>query len=99
MRMADKQRREFLQLAVGGAVTASLATSGSAPAAAEQLGQPVPFGADTVLKMAAELASKPFKDPEAAALPRVFSELTFDQYTAIQRVASTALWSEQKLGF
>ena len=97
--MADKQRREFLQLAVGGALTASLAPSGSTPAAAEPLGQPVPFGADTVLKMAAELASKPFKDPEAAALPSLFSGLTFDQYAAIQRVPGTAIWSDQKLGF
>jgi periplasmic glucans biosynthesis protein len=97
--MADRQRREFLQLAVGGAIAASLAPSGSTPAAAEPLGQPVPFGADTVLKMAAELASKPFKDPEAAALPSLFSGLTFDQYAAIQRVAGTAIWSDQKLGF
>src|SRR5271167_2117168 len=97
--MADRQRREFLQLAVGGAVAATLAPSGSTPTAAEPLGQPVPFGADTVLKMAAELASKPFKDPEAAALPSLFSGLTFDQYAAIQRVAGTAIWSDQKLGF
>ncbi len=97
--MADRQRREFLQLAVGGAVAASLAPSGSTPAAAEPLGKPVPFGADTVLKMAAELASKPFKEPEAAALPSLFSGLTFDQYAAIQRVPGTAIWSEQKLGF
>ncbi len=69
------------------------------PAAAEPLGQPVPFAADTVLKMAAELASKPFKDPEAAALPSLFSGLTFDQYAAIQRVPGTAIWSDQKLGF
>ena len=49
--------------------------------------------------MAAELASKPFKAPEAAALPSVFSGLTFDQYAAIQRVPGTAIWSDQKLGF
>jgi periplasmic glucans biosynthesis protein len=98
--MADRQRREFLQLAVGGALSASLAGSASAPAAAaEPLGPPVPFAADTVLKMAAELASKPFKDPEAASLPSTFSGLTFDQYTAIQRVPGTAIWSDLKLGF
>ena len=97
--MADRQRREFLQLAVGGALAASLAPSGSTPAAAEPLGQPVPFAADTVLKMAVELASKPFKEPEAPPLPSVFSGLTFDQYTAIQRVPGTAIWSDQKLGF
>ena len=83
--MADRQRREFLQLAVGGALAASLAPSGSSPAAAEPLGQPVPFSTDTVVKMAVELASKPFKGPEAP-LPSMFSELTFDQYASIRRV-------------
>ena len=98
--MADRQRREFLQLAVGGAVAASLTGPASAPAAAaEPLGSPVPFAADTVLKMAVELASKPFKDPEAAPLPSIFSGLTFDQYATIQRVPGTAIWSDLKLGF
>ena len=96
--MADRQRREFLQLAVGGALAASLAPSGSSAAAAEPLGQPVPFSADTVVKMAVELASKPFKPPEAP-LPSVFSGLTFDQYASIRRVPGTAIWSDQKLGF
>ena len=97
--MADRQRREFLQLAVGGALAASLAPSGSTPVAAEPLGQPVPFAADTVLKMAVELASKPFKAPETPPLPSVFSGLTFEQYAAIRRVPGTAIWSDQKLGF
>jgi glucans biosynthesis protein len=97
--MADRQRREFLQLAVGGALAASLAPPGSAPAAAEPLGQPVPFSTDTVVKMAVELASKPFKEPEAPPLPSVFSGLTFEQYAAIRRVPGTAIWSDQKLGF
>ena len=65
--MADRQRREFLQLTVGGALAASLTQSGLAPAAAEPLGQPTPFASDSVLKMAVELASKPFKEPEAPA--------------------------------
>jgi glucans biosynthesis protein len=97
--MADRQRREFLQLAVGGALAASLAPSGSTPGAAEPLGQPAPFAADTVLKMAVELASKPFKAPEAPPLPSVFSSLTFEQYAAIRRGPGTAIWSDQKLGF
>src|SRR5580704_11556875 len=63
--MTDRQRREFLQLAVGGALAASLAPADSTPVAAEPLGQPVPFAADTVLKMAIELAAKPFKAPDA----------------------------------
>ena len=48
--------------------------------------------------MAVELASKPFKAPEAP-LPSVFSGLTFDQYASIWRVPGTAIWSDQKLGF
>ena len=97
--MADRQRREFLQLTVGGALAASLTKSGLAPAAAEPLGQPTPFASDSVLKMAVELASKPFKEPEAPPLPGVLSGLTFEQYAAIRRVPGTAIWSDQKLGF
>ena len=97
--MAQRQRREFLQLALGGALAASLARSGAAPAAAEPLGQPVPFAADTVVRKAVELAAKPFKEPEAPPLPSVFSGLTFDQYASIRRVPGTAIWSGEKLGF
>ena len=96
--MADRQRREFLQAAFGGAFAASLVRSAAAPATAEPLGQPVPFAADTVVKMAVDLASKPFKAPEAP-LPSLFSDLTFDQYASIRRVPGTAIWSDQKLGF
>src|SRR3984957_10182470 len=97
--MTDRQRREFLQLAVGGALAASLAPADSTPVAAEPLAQPVPFAGDTVLKMAVELASKPFKAPDAPPLPSVFSGLTFEQYAAIRRVQGSAIWSDQKLGF
>jgi glucans biosynthesis protein len=97
--MAQRQRREFLQLALGGALAASLAPSGAAPAAAEPLGQPVPFAADTVVRQAVELAAKPFKEPEAPPLPSLLSGLTFDQYASIRRVPGTAIWSGEKLGF
>jgi glucans biosynthesis protein len=96
--MADTQRREFLQMALGGALAASLAPAGLPPASAEPLGQPVPFSTDVVVRMAAELASKPFKEPEAP-LPSIFSNLTFDQYASIRRVPGTAIWSNDKLGF
>ena len=59
------QRREFLGLALGGALAAAGSRSGVGPAAAEPLGQPVPFAADTVLKAAAQLAAAPFKAPDA----------------------------------
>jgi glucans biosynthesis protein len=94
--MAYRHRREFLQLTVGGAVAASLVRPASP--AAEPLAQPVLFAADTVVKKAVELASKPFKEPEAP-LPSAFSGLTFDQYASIRRVPGTAIWSDQKLGF
>src|SRR6185437_3116974 len=97
--MADSERREFLRLAVGGALAASLPPAGSKPAAAEPLSEPSPFAADTVVKMAVALASKPFKEPEAAPLPSVFTGLTFDQYTAIRLTPSAAIWRDQKLGF
>src|SRR5271156_4984748 len=96
--MAQRQRRELLQLARGGALAASLARSGAAPAAAEPLGPPVPFAADTVVRKAVDLAAKPFKEPDAP-LPGLFSGLTFDQYASIRRVPGTAIWSGEKLGF
>jgi len=97
--MADRQRREFLGLAVGGALAVSAAQPGLQRAAAEPLAQPVPFGPDTVLKLAVALASKPFKEPEGPALPGVFSGLNFEQYAAIRRAPGTAIWSNEKLGF
>jgi periplasmic glucans biosynthesis protein len=96
--MADRRRREFLGWTVGGALAAALARAGDGPASAEPLGQPVPFAADTVLKMAIDLVLKPFKAPEAP-LPSAFSSLTFDQYASIRRVAGTAIWSDERLGF
>jgi periplasmic glucans biosynthesis protein len=96
--MADRRRREFLGWTVGGALAAALARAGDGPASAEPLGQPVPFAADTVLKMAIDLVLKPFKAPEAP-LPSAFSSLTFDQYASIRRVPGTAIWSDERLGF
>ena len=96
--MTGPQRREFLGLAVGGALAAAGAGSRTGAASAEPLGQPVPFAADTVLKAAVQLAAAPFKAPEAP-LPSVFSGLTFEQYAAIKRTPDTAIWSNEKVGF
>ena len=96
--MAHRQRREFLRLALGGALAASLARSAPLPPPPSRLAQPVPFAADTVVRKAVELAAKPFKEPEAP-LPSLFSGLTFDQYASIRRVPGTAIWSGEKLGF
>ena len=92
--MADPRRREFLKLALGGAIAAA----GAGRTGAEPLASPTPFSADVVLKQAAQLASQPFKAP-SAPLPSVFSGLTFDQYAAIRRVPGTAIWSGEKVGF
>ena len=92
--MAGPQRREFLGLALGGAIAAA----GVRPAGAEPLASPVPFAPETVLKAAAQLAAAPFNAP-SAPLPSVFSGLNFDQYAAIRRVPGTAIWADQKLGF
>jgi periplasmic glucans biosynthesis protein len=97
--MAQNERREFLRLALRGALAASLPPAGSEPAAAEPMSEPTPFAADTAVKMAVALASKPFKEPEAAPLPSVFTRLTFDQYTAIRLTPGAAIWRDQKLGF
>ena len=98
--MTGPRRREFLGLTLGGALAAAggAALKGSSSAKAEPLGQPTPFGHDTVLRAAAELASKPFKEPETP-LPNVFSGLNFEQYAAIRRVPGTAIWSDEKVGF
>lgn len=96
--MADPRRREFLKLALGGTFAASGGGSGPNRADAEPLGAPESFSADVVLKQAVQLASQPFKAPNAP-LPGVFSGLTFDQYAAIRRVPATAIWSSEKVGF
>jgi periplasmic glucans biosynthesis protein len=96
--MAGPQRREFLGLAFGGALTAAGARTSVGPAVAEPLGQPVSFSPDMVLKAAAQLASAPFKPPDAP-LPSLFSGLNFEQYTSIRRVPGTAIWADDKVGF
>ena len=96
--MAYTQRREFLTLTTSIALAGLSARSGLVAASAEPLAPAVPFSTDTVLKMAIALAQKPFKPPEAP-LPSVFSGLTFDQYASIRRVPSSAIWSNEKLGF
>ena len=92
------QRREFLELTLGGALAAAAPGAGVSAASAEPLAQPRPFAADTVLKAAAALAASPYKAPDAP-LPAVFTGLTFEQYAAIRRVPGTAIWANEKLGF
>jgi glucans biosynthesis protein len=96
--MMAPQRREFLGLALGGALTAAGTRVGIGQASAEPLAAPVAFAADTVLKAAVILAAAPYKAPDAP-LPGEFSGLTFDQYAAIRRKPDTGIWASEKLGF
>ena len=96
--MAGLQRREFMGMAMGGAVAVASTRTGLEAAAAEPLSAPVPFTPDTILKAAMQLAASPFKAPEAA-LPSIFSGLNFEQYAAIQRAPGTAIWASEKVGF
>jgi periplasmic glucans biosynthesis protein len=96
--MAGPQRREFLGLALGGALAAAGGPPAARPASAEPLASPVPFTADVVLKAAAQLAAQPFKAP-SAPLPSLFSGLNFEQYASIRRVSGTAIWADEKVGF
>ncbi len=91
-------RREFLELALGGALAAAGTRTAIDAAVAEPLAQPAPFAADTVLKAAMTLAASPYKPPDAP-LPSQFSGLTFEQYAAIRRAPGSAIWANEKLGF
>jgi glucans biosynthesis protein len=91
-------RREFLKLALGGAVAVAASSLEAAAASAESLAGPTPFSPDSVLQMARELAKSPYKAP-AAALPEIFANLNFEQYAAIRRQPGSAIWSDEKLGF
>ena len=97
--MPATQRREFLELALGGAMAAASVRAGVRPAAAEPLAQPVPFAPDTALKAAVQLASKPVQGARARPCPAVFSNLNFEQYASIRRVPGTAIWANDKVGF
>ncbi len=95
-----RQRRDFLKLALAGALSgagASLAGD-AAQAATEPTGQPLPFAADSVVEMARQLAKSPFKPPKTA-LPDPFANLTYDQYVAIHAQPGSAAWSGDNVGF
>ena len=95
--MMAPQRREFLGLALGGALAAGT-RAGFGSASADPLAQPVPFAADTVLRAAISLAASPYKAP-VAPLPSLFTGLNFEQYASISRAQGTAIWAGDKLGF
>jgi glucans biosynthesis protein len=95
-----RQRRDFLKLALAGALSGAGATlaDGGAQAATPPAAPPSPFAADTVVALARELAKSPFKAPKAA-LPDPFANLTYDQYVAIHPQPGAAVWSGDNVGF
>ena len=96
--MASSPRRDFLKLAFGGALAAASAALTSARASAEPLGPPSAFTPDSCWTWRATLAKSPFKPPKST-LPDVFSNLNFEQYSAIRRNPGSAVWSDEKFGF
>ena len=95
-----RQRRDFLKLAVAGALSgvgATLADAEEAPAA-PSAPAPAPFTADNVIEMARQLAKTPFKAPKPT-LPDPFANLTYDQYVAIRSQPGAALWNADNVGF
>jgi glucans biosynthesis protein len=98
-----RQRRDFLKLAVGGALSGlgsatagGVGAAGAATAAAPDAA--LPFAPDNVVEMARQLAKSPFKAPKSA-LPDPFANLTYDQYVAIRAQPGSALWSGDNVGF
>ncbi len=95
--MKTPKRREFLEMALGGALAAAAGPAGLGAAAAEPLAAPTPFSQETALKAALALAGAPYKAPDAP-LPSQFTGLNFEQYASIRRKGGTAIWADEKLG-
>jgi periplasmic glucans biosynthesis protein len=97
-----RQRRDFLKLALAGALAGGASRSvlpiGAAEAAPQPAGQPLPFAAGSVAEMARQLAKAPFKAPKTA-LPDPFANLTYEQYVGIRPQPGSALWSGDNVGF
>src|ERR1700742_2523643 len=97
------QRRDFLKLAVAGAIGGvGSKLNGIAVAAetwpAHPVNAPMAFGPQTVLDLARTLVKKPFKAPEAP-MPDAFVNLTYEQYAQIQPKPTAAIWSGDSVGF
>jgi len=96
--MAETPRREFLKLAITGALAAASGALDAARAFTESLGPAAPFAPENVLNMARGLAKSPFKAPRST-LPDPFNNLTFEQYTSIRRIPGSAIWGDVHGGF
>jgi len=89
-------RRRFI---AGSAAALSIAGAGwSATSADEQPPADQPFDAQSVRRMAQELARKAYKAPDTS-LPAGLKDLDYDAYRAIRFLPERALWREEKLPF
>jgi glucans biosynthesis protein len=94
-----RQRRDFLKLALAGALSgASASLAGAAEPVNVATPPPYPFAAANVLEMARQIAKSPFKAPKGA-LPDPFANLTYEQYVGIRAQPGSALWSGDNVGF
>jgi len=99
-----RQRRDFLKLAIAGAlggagaVVADSLWSAEAATPAVPPGPPMPFGPDTVLALSRDLAKKPFEAP-TTTLPDPFNNLTYEQYVSIRTKPTAAIWAGDNIGF
>lgn len=93
-------RRDFLKLAMAGAMSGATSAFGVslAATAAETANTPTPFGPNTVRDLSRALAKKPYEAPKAP-LPDPFNSLTYDQYVAIRPKPGSAVWSGDNVGF
>ena len=91
--MTDNPRRQFLKIALGGALVATSDAWAGTIASAEPSGPPSPFTPDSVTRAASELAKDAFKPPKSN-LPDPFPSLTFEQYATIRRHPGTAIWED-----
>ncbi len=62
------------------------------------LGDPVPFSAGLVRRLAQKLASRKYSPP-ALKLPKALEDLTYDQYRDIRFRPDQAVWRDEKLPF
>ncbi|HYC24491.1 MAG TPA: glucan biosynthesis protein, partial [Roseiarcus sp.] len=97
------RRRDFLKLAIAGAVAGSSLAQATAPAQAAgpaaQTGPPTPFAANnSVLDLASALAKKPF-EPPSTPLPDSLANLNYEQYVSIRARQSAAIWGDENIGF
>ncbi len=96
-----RPRRDFLKLAMAGAISGATSAFGvalAAETAADSANQPTPFGPNTVLDLSRALAKKPYEAPKTT-LPDPFNNLTYDQYVAIRPKPGAAIWSGDNVGF